>query len=319
MRSALTGGSSPLTRGKLDGRVEHIRGNGLIPAHAGKTFTSYKTASIPRAHPRSRGENVKPGDNALAELGSSPLTRGKRERETPDRVARGLIPAHAGKTADSTRNSRGHWAHPRSRGENRASRPRGARLPGSSPLTRGKLRTPSRRSRERRLIPAHRGRRLPPLGLIPAHAGKTSVADHLSQLVGAHPRSRGENDVREARRWRIWGSSPLTRGKRGWCDYRQLGGGLIPAHAGKTPPHDATAPQARAHPRSRGENAAVRDELVTVAGSSPLTRGKHWSPNYTPGRAGLIPAHAGKTDGERPGSGDPEAHPRSRGENEVGE
>ena len=94
------------------------------------------------------------------------------------------------------------------------------------------------------------------------------------------------------------GSSPLTRGKPSGSKIHIAGIGLIPAHAGKTPPW-ADSPS----PRS---------------GSSPLTRGKrHVSGRQRPPR-GLIPAHAGKT---RPGSKPPSgwaAHPRSRGENAEG-
>ena len=54
-----------------------------------------------------------------------------------------------------------------------------------------------------------------------------------------------------------------------------------------------------------------------VAGSSPLTRGKH-SPIAPPGVLhGLIPAHAGKTRGRRGFRAPSGAHPRSRGENRV--
>ena len=71
------------------------------------------------------------------------------------------------------------------------------------------------------------------------------------------------------------GSSPLTRGKRD-----DLAGGdrarrLIPAHAGKTARAASAARTVGAHPRSRGENDEGEDAGCEVAGSSPLTRGKH--------------------------------------------
>ena len=72
------------------------------------------------------------------------------------------------------------------------------------------------------------------MGLIPAHAGKTLWFAVDGMLIGAHPRSRGENfhvfDVVPA----TVGSSPLTRGK---LEAQHLEGymhRLIPAHAGKT-------------------------------------------------------------------------------------
>ena len=72
----------------------------------------------------------------------------------------------------------------------------------------------------------------------------------------------------------IYGSSPLTRGKRyltnTWCPVS----GLIPAHAGKTRIRGPDRPHRTAHPRSRGENSRLRMARTTRRGSSPLTRGK---------------------------------------------
>ena len=91
-------------------------------------------------------------------------------------------------------------AHPRSRGENCQARADDLVQIGSSPLTRGKQAVLAADEDLERLIPAH--------------AGKTSIAVWKSSRLTAHPRSRGENGPR----WRIitaaTGSSPLTRGKR---------------------------------------------------------------------------------------------------------
>ena len=70
------------------------------------------------------------------------------------------------------------------------------------------------------------------------------------------------------------GSSPLTRGKRGPGDNRNLRRRLIPAHAGKTVRVQDRYVQVRAHPRSRGENTAIARTVTDTMGSSPLTRGK---------------------------------------------
>ena len=70
------------------------------------------------AHPRSRGENVVPKVKAVAEVGSSPLTRGKLAREGDTLSHQRLIPAHAGKTDEVLSESHTAGAHPRSRGEN---------------------------------------------------------------------------------------------------------------------------------------------------------------------------------------------------------
>ena len=90
------------------------------------------------AHPRSRGENASFLGLRFRSLGSSPLTRGKRNLCPLRGVVGGLIPAHAGKTIGSEFRTIGYRAHPRSRGENSpCAEPCTIHL-GSSPLTRGK-------------------------------------------------------------------------------------------------------------------------------------------------------------------------------------
>ena len=296
-------GSSPLTRGKLEGVHADLPDVGLIPAHAGKTVASARSPSVPSAHPRSHGENMGVVAKGASVAGSSPLTRGKRGAvwlaPNPDR----LIPAHAGKTRGALSRFLAQRAHPRSRGENLPQR-RNARLDaGSSPLTRGK---PFPHVGER-----SGGR------LIPAHAGKTKKRCVPGRSLAAHPRSRGEN---AARGWEVIdgsGSSPLTRGKRGGANAAHRGARLIPAHAGKTCFWSCPRATSRAHPRSRGENWRVFRVALFVGGSSPLTRGKRDLDLVCHDGVRLIPAHAGKTSW--PSSAPPElpAHPRSRGENNT--
>ena len=298
---------------------------GLIPAHAGKTFTPSLAFASARAHPRSRGENTRAGCASATSWGSSPLTRGKLRSAAVLVLICGLIPAHAGKTAGQATGRERAWAHPRSRGENEPSRAIRSTAPGSSPLTRGK----------RQVRPEGQ----PGAGLIPAHAGKTTWGRCCTSPPRAHPRSRGENRREVRPPPRRPGSSPLTRGKqeRG----RALDGlrRLIPAHAGKTTrswitvADEGAHPRSRgenhtagthrferglAHPRSRGENEAARQPHGWETGSSPLTRGKpghHWLLRR---ELGLIPAHAGKTSRRRCRRSPGGAHPRSRGENNTG-
>ena len=91
-------GSSPLTRGKQNIDRETTARPRLIPAHAGKTTAHEVKTAQKQAHPRSRGENRSYSHSASAALGSSPLTRGKHLAIEIGLAARGLIPAHAGKT-----------------------------------------------------------------------------------------------------------------------------------------------------------------------------------------------------------------------------
>ena len=152
-----------------------------------------------------------------------------------------LIPAHAGKTDALAQPCPPVEAHPRSRGENDVYRGRTGVRPGSSPLTRGKP----------YCLLLVRVR----VGLIPAHAGKTRVPRNENVRRGAHPRSRGENSDRVEPTNAPAGSSPLTRGKRSAGDRVASPRGLIPAHAGETKRGGPRGIPARAHPRSRGENA----------------------------------------------------------------
>ena len=338
-------GSSPLTRGKPAATETDAGIERLIPAHAGKTPTCHPAASRYPAHPRSRGENSGDVTDAAGGRGSSPLTRGKLRSNLGIRGASGLIPAHAGKTREASPGADPTWAHPRSRGEN-LSRPRGwGKSPGSSPLTRGKL---QRRQGDRntvRLIPAHAGktRRPPnrgcshrahprsrgentdgPYGVVPRFGSSPLTRGKRLDEPGpappqmAHPRSRGENSFARPLKARENGSSPLTRGKPpdGHADACRTG--LIPAHAGKTSFWRTASARARAHPRSRGENAIVGRPVALMRGSSPLTRGKRRADPVHAPRGRLIPAHAGKTARTDMTRARPRAHPRSRGENTDG-
>ena len=131
---------------------------------------------------------------------------------------------------------------------------------GSSPLTRGKL-------GQRDLVD-------PEAGLIPAHAGKTSLHYTSRPVYRAHPRSRGENAVTAGRTRLPAGSSPLTRGKQGPEKGSKPRERLIPAHAGKTVDVSDADHGRGAHPRSRGENVHTDENVAFGQGSSPLTRGK---------------------------------------------
>ena len=274
-------GSSPLTRGKRRARHSCSARRRLIPAHAGKTRVALNQAPFARAHPRSRGENFVRSRARLIGLGSSPLTRGKHDRELRRRHVPGLIPAHAGKTRPRASSPACTGAHPRSRGENAH---------------------PGRSTRHRRW-------------LIPAHAGKTVAGDLVSHVCPAHPRSRGENLFTASARDDPWGSSPLTRGKLP-ISYLKLGpSGLIPAHAGKTRPRGPGQRRAGAHPRSRGENPDAPGIASANWGSSPLTRGKHNCESSFHYLGRLIPAHAGKTGSAGLRWNTDRAHPRSRGKN----
>ena len=174
---------------------------------------------------------------------------------------------------------------------------------GSSPLTRGK---PS----VREICQAC-------FRLIPAHAGKTTVRRARFPPRTAHPRSHGENEEFASCLDEVTGSSPLTRGKLAPAGSPRPKRRLIPAHAGKTAAVISPPTSWSAHPRSRGENFPLKSRFFCLAGSSPLTRGKHNKGAITRAFLRLIPAHAGKTHWLFRLPIHIEAHPRSRGENSA--
>mgnify|MGYP001674891272 CR=1 FL=1 len=95
-----------------------------------------------------------------------------------------------------------------------------------------------------------------PQRLIPAWAGKTNHTNFVTRVTqGSSPRGRGKPIY-------LYLFLYLTR--------------LIPAWAGKTPlSHTNQAPE-WAHPRVGGENQVTNDTKLTIDGSSPRGRGKHF-------------------------------------------
>ena len=93
------------------------------------------------------------------------------------------------------------------------------------------------------------------------------------------------------------GSSPLARGTPE-DEHRQRSGVL-------------------AHPRSRGEHAAILRDLEREVGSSPLARGTPWVGFFFRASPRLIPARAGNTKSVSWIEQETLAHPRSRGEHPL--
>ena len=96
-------GSSPRVRGKRPSTPGQARQARLIPACAGKTMLTLRSALAYAAHPRVCGENARLGVEPGALSGSSPRVRGKPRRQL--------------------RASQRPGAHPRVCGENKIRRP----------------------------------------------------------------------------------------------------------------------------------------------------------------------------------------------------
>ena len=118
-------GDHPRSRGVDDSGPTGRRGlPGIIPARAGSTGWWRSSMAPPPDHPRSRGVDATVRIARVLRVGSSPLARGRRERE------RGLVDAH--------------WS-----------------VPGSSPLARGRHPTSTAPTHRPRIIPARAGSTTP--------------------------------------------------------------------------------------------------------------------------------------------------------------
>ena len=216
---------------------------GIIPAYAGSTPPTGRRASRARDHPRVRGEHERTTSISQCLQGSSPRTRGARLALVLGGGYAGIIPAYAGSTTSDGATVGPTEDHPRVRGEHQHSESATFLVRGSSPRTRGARIAATRRRAWGRIIPAY--------------AGSTACRVDCSRLQQDHPRVRGEHWARTAKRARVRGSSPRTRGARA-CGQAQLAAGrIIPAYAGSTGMRAGAACGGQDHPRVRGEHTIV--------------------------------------------------------------
>ena len=272
-----------------------------IPAHAGKTDKTHIHAYTHEEHPRARGENVLCMSSVFAGNGTSPRTRGKRQKGLSRNATHRNIPAHAGKTRSVPVSANCGQEHPRARGENWCVSQAISTIGGTSPRTRGKLWPMAKEHFYQRNIPAH--------------AGKTCPGCRRVRGPEEHPRARGENLGSNNWGLCVRGTSPRTRGKLWVRACWGLCGRNIPAHAGKTHPKLQRSVPPSEHPRARGENYTKRFIVRSALGTSPRMRGKRLPgiPSWLSQRN--IPAHAGKTTEIDKRFDYRTEHPRARGEN----
>ena len=130
-------GSSPRMRGT---RVDRVHGDfvgGIIPAYAGNTSRTTRTAHGSRDHPRVCGEHIGKTFTVGTAMGSSPRMRGTLDGHWGDARAAGIIPAYAGNTALSAGVVGGVGDHPRVCGEHARRVMALTPAEGSSPRMRG--------------------------------------------------------------------------------------------------------------------------------------------------------------------------------------
>ena len=173
----------------------------------------------------------------------------------------GIIPAHAGLTSSPCARNSPRRDHPRACGAHSKIQSETYWQTGSSPRMRGsRLQLPGRHRR---------------LGIIPAHAGLTSLWQDHRCLQGDHPRACGAHCTTILNSLCQQGSSPRMRGSP--CSPTALSPSMriIPAHAGLTQHSRRMSDSCRDHPRACGAHDARQPSWGNGRGSSPRMRGSH--------------------------------------------
>ena len=256
---ATRNGPSPRGRGNQGLREADHTHIGSIPAWAGKPAGGRDSSRSRWVHPRVGGEtNVQ---NAIESLigGPSPRGRGNLALPSPAPALHGSIPAWAGKPADRRPALPLHWVHPRVGGETTLTSIGIGSTNGPSPRGRG--------NQGRRRL------RGPPIGSIPAWAGKPHARGRIYRDAGVHPRVGGETCRAAVTPTSRAGPSPRGRGN---LVVACLDGTLwrsIPAWAGKPNLCATISSACMVHPRVGGETADQPDGKQRGKGPSPRGRG----------------------------------------------
>ena len=129
-----------------------------------------------------------------------------------------------------------------------------------------------------------------------------------------HPRLRGEHEKIAGIVERPEGSPPPARGALGEADRSGRNPGITPACAGSTHDHATHFRCLPDHPRLRGEHPISRCGALPNRGSPPPARGAHGDVSDPTLFFWITPACAGSTFDAFYTVGEPEDHPRLRGE-----
>ena len=170
--------SPPRMRGKVHPAHHAEQGDGITPAHAGKSLPAVLKCPPTRDHPRVCGEKRRVRSWRALLLGSPPRMRGKVVLSSENPLCRGITPAYAGKSRSSARPHHSHRDHPRACGEKTEYRALVTAHQGSPPRMRGKV---------------FIGQVcIAPKGITPACAGKSLRPDNNPSTSWDHPRVCGE-------------------------------------------------------------------------------------------------------------------------------
>ena len=146
--------------------------------------------------------------------------RGSRGAFQEDFFERGIIPAHAGLTSPRHIPAIAGGDHPRACGAHSVVSVLICVLLGSSPRMRG---SPIQKAIDKKVA-----------GIIPAHAGLTTMDTAFKLFSGDHPRACGAHSLAASFWLRFLGSSPRMRGSLAFTTAFLTIPGIIPAHAGLT-------------------------------------------------------------------------------------
>ena len=151
--------------------------------------------------------------------------------------------------------------------------------------------------------------------IIPARAGPTLIGSTAVIFLTDHPRSCGANASVVVPRKSADGSSPLVRGQHSSATPSSQQLRIIPARAGPTSCFISESSISADHPRSCGANGGYLENIIRIAGSSPLVRGQPFGNSILYKIYRIIPARAGPTGPTHRKRLLHEDHPRSCGAN----
>ena len=206
-------------RGKGAAEAAGTLDSGITPAHAGKSISVLLTYLNAEDHPRPCGEKISARLYFTPRSGSPPPMRGKAKRSFNVPFHVGITPAHAGKRSRAPSSSSYQQDHPRPCGEKDVIVAGKHVVGGSPPPMRGKVIPSVNSVADRRITPAH--------------AGKRIFNVPFASIDEDHPRPCGEKGFDRRGLGRRGGSPPPMRGKEPRHPPPAVCGGITPAHAGK--------------------------------------------------------------------------------------
>ena len=134
-----------------------------------------------------------------------------------------------------------------------------------------------------------------------------------------HPRGRGEQSAFFVSTITVRGPSPQARGADILNVKMKDWGRTLPASAGSSARPRPSSRCGRDHPRTRGEQYGLSGSPRPCPGPSPHARGAGGDPHVCPVAAGTIPARAGSSHKGRSAIRLRRDHPRTRGEQRLGD